>query len=911
MRELLSNSPLSMFKRPVASKYSIALRMLFLSCFLLASMAGVFAMLFHARSAAHADPTLIQANTPVINSNFPAIDPWALTFDNSGKNIWVAEPQCDVNVSGAQVCSHTFNSGFLEYRASGFNSGSTPTLLYEPSGYSSPFFVKFDSAGNMWFTEPNTDSIGEYDTSGSWHQWTVPTAAANPFDLTIDLVHDTIWFTELSVSASKIGEFIPSTATFNEYPTPTSGSQPYGITGPDPATNSIWFTENSQYVHRIGRLMLKADGTPNGAVQEYLTNSSSANGITPHLITYDTTGDIWWSEGYDGQIGELVISKAANGTSNGVTEYTVPAPDCPNPPPQGVDCGTHISGIAVDSNGVVWFDDARSSRYGSFNPSASAGQQFNIYIIGGCVANNTHPHDGLIVDGSNNVWFTEEFGDTLNEAVAGSSTNPTPCPTPSPSPTSSPSPSPPPQGTPPVSKQWYFAEGRAGKGFTEYLTTGNPTSSFCQVDIEYLYTPDGGASQTKTIVATISPNTRHTDNVDQDLGTSSSGTGIDVSTIVTVDTTATPNCPGVVAERPMYFTNTLGVSSGHDALGATHLGTNFYFADVSSLPGYRSFITILNPPGGSTANVVVTYYLNGSVQGTDALAVPVGTRGTITPRNFGARVAAWVTSSQPVAVERPTYFSNYKGGNAATVAGAAVTVGAPALSNDWLFAEGYTGGQFQEYFAIANIDTSANAPATVTVTLEFSDTTTKQVSFLVNPLNLYLWNVNSVAPNQNISAEITSTGAKIVVEREMFFRYTHVANGRSLTAMGGTDVMGQPGPAAAAAYSFAEGYVNTGYDEWLTVQNPTNAAETLTVTLVNGSGKSYAFTMQVGLHSRATADIVHIAQQNMCSPGAPAPCWEISMSMQAGGAVFVAERPMYFYASGSQGGTDVLGYTGN
>ncbi len=694
-------------------------RLLFLFCFLLASITGAFAAVFHARSAAHADPPLIQASTPAINSSLGA-DPWSVVIH--GGNVWVAEPQCDANVTATPICANKSPAGFLEYTASGFNNASTPNILKEPNGYTSPFFLKFDASGNMWFAEPVNNSIGEYTAGGQWNQWTVPTAGANPFDLTIDQFGH-IWFTEESVN--KIGEFSPSTQAFSEFPTPTSGSRPYGITGPDPTTNSIWFTENNQSVHKIGRLTPNANGTLNGSIQEYDTNSSGSNGITPHLITYDNAGNIWWSEGFDSKIGKLVISQAVNGTNHGVTEYTVPAPGCPNPPGA---CGTHISGIAVDNNGVVWFDDSLSSRYGSFNPS---NQQFNIYVIGGSVTNNTHPHDGLTTDGTN-IWFSEEFGNTLNEALP-SNTNPTPTPTS----TSSPS------QNAPVSKQWYFAEGRAGKGFTEYLTIGNPTGNACQVNIEYLYTPDGLSSQVKTISALIQSNTRHTDNVGQDLGTSPGGVGIDVSTIVTVDNKITPNCAGVVAERPMYFTNVFGVSSGHDALGATHLGTNFYFADVSSLPGYRSFITILNPPGGSTANIVVTYYLNGKVQGTDTLPVPAGTRGTITPHNFGERVAAAVSSSQPVAVERPTYYYNYNAGNASTVSGAGVVAGASALSNDWLFAEGYTGGQFQEYFVIANIDTVANTAANVTITLEFPNTTTKQAQLVVGALSQTVWNVNT------------------------------------------------------------------------------------------------------------------------------------------------------------------------
>ena len=41
-----------------------------------------------------------------------------------------------------------------------------------------------------------------------------------------------------------------------------------------------------------------------------------------------------------------------------------------------------------------------------------------------------------------------------------------------------------------VSKIWYFAEGRVGGGFREYITLGNPSPSIdCSVQIQYL--PEG------------------------------------------------------------------------------------------------------------------------------------------------------------------------------------------------------------------------------------------------------------------------------------------------------------------------------------------------------------------------------------------------------------------------------------
>ncbi len=476
MRKSQKNSSLSLVKHFIDPKFpfSFMICIIIVGCSLVASVALGFGLVVHAHSTAHAAPALVSTQVPAINSQY-GVDPWDVKFDKNG-HVFVAEPQCDVDVNIFPVCgSSIINTGIIEYSVANFTNNANPiNKLLEPQGYTSPFFLAFDSSGNLWFTEPVSNSIGEYDTQGNWHQWSVPTAQASPFDLTFDQ-YGHLWFTE--IHASQVGEFDPGTQTFNEYPTPTPDSRPYGITGPDPTAHSIWFTENSGTVHRIVELTPNTDGTiKGGQMKEYLTttNCPGSNCITPHLITYDQTGAIWWSEGYDGSIGELVISQAVNGTSNGVIERAVPPPNCP---PDAQNCSSHISGIGVDSNGLVWFDDALSSRYGSYNPSTN---QFSMYVVGSTTSND-HPHDGLTVDCNNNVWFSEEFANTLTEVQSGTSNNQScgsPQPSPTVSPTSNPSPSPTPTLQPgPVNKTWYFAEGRAGGHFNEYLSMDNPTSN--------------------------------------------------------------------------------------------------------------------------------------------------------------------------------------------------------------------------------------------------------------------------------------------------------------------------------------------------------------------------------------------------------------------------------------------------
>ncbi len=491
----------------------------------------------------------------------------------------------------------------------------------------------------------------------------------------------------------------------------------------------------------------------------------------------------------------------------------------------------------------------------------------------------------------------------------GLGSNPTPTPTPTLPPVSG-----------PVSKVWYFAEGRAGAGFKEFLTMGNPTGNNCQVNITYLTQPDGGPNGTKTVSVSVPAFRRVTEWVDGDLGTSPTGPGISDAATVTVDTAATPNCSGIVAERPMYF-NALGTNSGSDVVGVTHAGTTFYFADLAtgSQAGggsSSSFLPILNP-GAAPAVVTATYYAGGAQVGIQTLTVAAKSRGTIFPSqaspSLPSHVSVVLTSTQPVVSERPTYFSGINGGNAGIVSGGADVIGVHQLASDWLFAEGYTGGHFQENFVLANLDPARTA-ATVTITLEYTDGTSRAFQVTVNPFSQVIWNVNTNGTggtSQSVSAEITSSGAKIAVEREMFFGYNHAGDGRTTLATGGTDVLGQVGPAALSDYSFAEGYTNLGYDEWLTIMNPTNNTEAINITVSNAVGTVYTFTQEVLGHSRYTVDMVAIVNQNMFHSGDGYSGYEISMAVQSSNGPFVVERPMYWNASGTQGGSDVIGYTGN
>jgi pro-kumamolisin-like protein/subtilase family protein len=448
----------------------------------------------------------------------------------------------------------------------------------------------------------------------------------------------------------------------------------------------------------------------------------------------------------------------------------------------------------------------------------------------------------------------------------------------------------------PTSTTWYFAEGRAGGYFEEYLTLENPDPiQTAQVRVQYLFEGATGPA----IMHNVPPQSRYTVSVNADVHFPFTGVGHSLSMIVT-----SINGVGIVAERPMYF-NWHGINSGTDALGSTKLGQDFYFADIESQRNYSSFVTILNPPGRATANVTVTYFAGGAKLGTDTIVVKPGQRGTTYPQKIGIiqQCAMYVHSDQPVVVERPMYFTTSRTNISGPVTGAATIVGAQAPGNDWLFAEGYTGPNFHEYLVLANFDPAVTANATVK--LEYSNGAVNPIVVAVPPMSQVFFDVNKASAafaqaTTELSAEVTSD-APIVAQRQEYFRFNGLIPG-------GTDSIGAPGP-AKVSYSFAEGYTASGFNEFLTLQNPNTSSETVAVTLYLKNSVMSQQIVTVGPQTRVTLNInslvMPIAQANT---GAG---YEVSLAVWATSGTIVAERPMYFnFHNIAQGGSDVVGFTG-
>src|SRR5690242_9893778 len=150
--------------------------------------------------------------------------PWGIAVDYARGFVWVAEPGCE-----AKPKCLAPTQGILGQYA--YSDGNLIQNFNEPAGYSSPLFVAVDKGGNIWFTEPETDAIGEFNPqSQTWNQWLLKGASA-PFDLIFDKAGN-LWFTEFS--SNKIGFLYVQTGKVVENTVPTANSNPYGI-AMDPA----------------------------------------------------------------------------------------------------------------------------------------------------------------------------------------------------------------------------------------------------------------------------------------------------------------------------------------------------------------------------------------------------------------------------------------------------------------------------------------------------------------------------------------------------------------------------------------------------------------------------------------------------------------------------------------------------
>lgn len=327
-----------------------------------------------------------------------------------------------------------------------------------------------------------------------------------------------------------------------------------------------------------------------------------------------------------------------------------------------------------------------------------------------------------------------------------------------------------------ASRQWFMAEGCTGYGFDTYILVQNPSDETAQVMATYM-TPEG---ETVEQAFSVGPHSRHTVEVDSVPGMESAS----FSTTISSDT-------DVVVERSMYF-DYFGIKGGHNSPATAELSHDWYFAEGYTGKGFDSYILIQNPSDRITEVTLKLIDPEGVEADIKFGMAPYSRRTVEVDRINGwysREFSASLHSEQvPVAAERSMYFE-YEG-----LLGGHNTFGATVSHNEWYLAEGYTAQEFDTYVLLLNL---AESDTEVCVRFMLNGGTHTDRKYEVPARSRFTIPVDKVEglQAQEVSTYVCS-GAPIVVERAVYFRYQG--------AEGGTCAAGVTGP--AGIWHFAEGY---------------------------------------------------------------------------------------------------------
>jgi lysophospholipase L1-like esterase len=335
----------------------------------------------------------------------------------------------------------------------------------------------------------------------------------------------------------------------------------------------------------------------------------------------------------------------------------------------------------------------------------------------------------------------------------------------------------------------------------------------------------------------------------------------------------------------------------------------WYFAEGYTGPGFDQYLTIQNP-NPIPAQLRLTYYLNGGAPVVKGLTAPANSRYTVAVHDEregvgrngirGWEVSAKVESTNGVGIvaERPMYFT-YNGATISNVTGGHNVMGVNEPRASWLFAEGYTGPGFDEYLTIQNPN-ATDAAVAITYFLDGAPPVTRSLVVPASSRRTVTVHASAsaanpggygrTAPGQGIAAHVATTNpGGIVAERPMYFRYGAAG------VPGGHVVLGAA--EARPVWSFPDGNTGGGYEEYLTIMNPSGQDAQVVLTYYTGGGSTQAKSLVVPASSRRTVT-VHDPALGVGRGLRPA----VTVA-SANGVGLVVERPIYTPV----GGDDALG----
>ena len=338
--------------------------------------------------------------------------------------------------------------------------------------------------------------------------------------------------------------------------------------------------------------------------------------------------------------------------------------------------------------------------------------------------------------------------------------------------------------------EWYFAEGYTGGNFDTYILVQNPQP--VPVDVRFTFMlPGGDTVEQVTQSAPFSRMTLHLNGVPGLEDT-------EVSTVV-----ESINGDGIVAERSCYFDYN-GCDGGHNAPGVTGPSDSWYLAEGYTGGTFDTYILIQNP-SSKTCEVEAAFMREDGKNITREYSVAPHSRRTVHVDKIkglgNAGFSTTLTSAGEVGfiAERAMYFDY----NGCGLDDGHDSVGVCGPSEEWYFAEGYTGGAFDTWVLISN-PTEEEAEVLVSFNTPGGDTIREE--YTVEPRSRFTVPVDTVQGLSDAEVAITvesTNGVGVIAERSMYFIYT---NGYC-SYDGGHNTVGVTAP--STTWYFAEGY--TGF----------------------------------------------------------------------------------------------------
>jgi virginiamycin B lyase len=242
-----------------------------------------------------------------------------------------------------------------------------------PTSFSGPYDIAPGPNGTLWFTESQTNKIGEISTNGTITEFTIPTSSSIPRGIVEGPDHN-IWFTE--IAGNKIGEVNTTTNAVTDYAITSPTSNPEDITVG--SNGNLWFTEYA--TNKIGEF----NPTTHAMVNEF----AAPGGV--YGIVGGPDNNLWYTENNTNDLGTMNMS--------GTVLHNYPTGDTNYP-----------QSITVGPDNNLWATEQPSSGNAANIIKMTTGGVATTYAV----PSSPGIGYGITAGPDGNLWFVNQGNNTL------------------------------------------------------------------------------------------------------------------------------------------------------------------------------------------------------------------------------------------------------------------------------------------------------------------------------------------------------------------------------------------------------------------------------------------------------------------------------------------------------------------